>query len=349
MSINRILIIRFSSLGDIILLTPLFRETRKRFPKSKIDFLTSTSFASVCQNNPNINNIITLDREKGSQELNRIVAKVKQTNYDLILDGHQSLRSRLLLFKLFGFLARLKKPIGLIDKRSFKRNILLLTKKNLLKTALTQREAYCHLLNPFCEDNLYNSTTELYPSEEEHKVVSNILHQTQSEGKVIIAIGPSASFQGKCWPKEYYLELCDRFLENGYMILLVGGPDDSEPNWIEANISKPLLNLAGKLSYLETAAILSRCHLSISNDSAVVHFAEAVNTPSFAIFGPTVKEFGYSPYRENSRLIEIQLPCRPCSRNGKGNCKIKVKRKCLKEITVESVWRKACQLLEMKS
>ncbi|MBU2514057.1 glycosyltransferase family 9 protein [bacterium] len=348
MSIDRILIIRFSSLGDIILLTPLFRETRKRFPGSQIDFLTSTSFASVCRNNPNINNIIALDRKKGNRELNRVVEKIKQTDYDLILDGHQSLRSRLLLFKLFGIFGRLKKHIGLIDKRSIKRNILLLTKINLLKTAVSQREAYCQLLNPFCEDKLYDTSTELFPSKEDNNAVLDILHQSKTEGKTIIALGPSASFSGKCWPKEYFLELTNRFIERGFIVLLLGGPDDKEPNWIEENISKLVLNLAGKLSYLETAAILKYCSLSISNDSAIVHFAEAVKVPAFAIFGPTVKEFGYAPYRRNSRIFEIQLPCRPCSRNGKGDCKITLKRQCLKNISVESVWEQACRLLEKK-
>ena len=104
MKIDRILVIRFSSLGDIILLSSLFKEIKKCFPKAEVDFLTSTTFSQVCSNNPHINRILALDRKNGSRELIRIIDEVRQSKYDLVLDAHQSLRSRLLLIKSFGIL-----------------------------------------------------------------------------------------------------------------------------------------------------------------------------------------------------------------------------------------------------
>jgi lipopolysaccharide heptosyltransferase II len=337
MSIDRILIIRFSSLGDIILLTPLFREAKKRFPNARLDFLTSTTFASVCNNNPSIDSIYAFDRNRKG-ELARTITLVKENRYDLILDAHCSLRSRLLLLKAFGLRGIINKFIVSIDKRSWSRNLLIYTKINFLNNAITQREAYCKLLESVSADHSFDTATELFPGQTEITKVSAILNEFGDEDKPMVAIGPGASFKGKCWPKGNYLQLSDKLIQKGYRVVLLGGKEDEEPGWIIENSRFNMLNLAGKLSYLETAAILQRCFFTVSNDSAIVHFAESSGIPVLAIFGPTTGEFGYGPFLKNSHLVEIPLNCRPCSRNGKGECKNSVKRRCLKEITVDMIW-----------
>ena len=138
-TLNRVLIIRFSSLGDIILLTPLFREIHKHFSGVKIDFLTSTTFAGVCANNPHINQIIALDRKKGISALNQFISQHPPDHYDLVIDAHRSLRSRLLMVKWLGIFNGFSQKTVLMDKRSFKRNILLHTGINLMTTAVSQR------------------------------------------------------------------------------------------------------------------------------------------------------------------------------------------------------------------
>lgn len=345
MSYKKILVVRFSSLGDIILLTPIFREIKKRFPEAEIDFLTSTTFSSICQNNPHINSILQYDRNDETKERSRISDLIRQNDYDLVLDAHCSLRSRHLLYKSFGSRYWFSNKFKKIDKRSWKRNLLLKIKVNLLKEAISQREAYCRLLDSACSDHNYNLATELFPSENDHLRVNDILHQFGLDGKPLVAIGPSASFIGKSWPKERYLELADHLYKSGYHIILVGANSDSEPKWIEDNANMQIFNAAGLFNFLETAAMVEKCSLAISNDSAVVHFAEAMGTPSISIFGPTSREFGYGPFLENSQLIDIDLPCRPCSRNGKGKCHNAVQRQCLVEIPVSRVFNSALNIL----
>ncbi len=347
MNIRNILVIRFSSLGDIILLTPLFRELKKKFPQANIDFFTSTTFQSICLNNPNISTIIPLDRKKGNSELSRIVKLIKSKNYDLFFDAHYSLRSRLFLFRLFGARYFFNKSIKRIDKRSWKRNLLLSTKINLLENHISQREAYCRLLDDFSEKRSYQMETELFPSNDDKAKIRHILHQFNLEGKTLVAMGPGASFQGKCWPKENYLKLSEQLQASGFSIVLLGGADDSEPGWMVNNSKEKPLDLSGKLSFIESAALLKQCQLTISNDSAVFHLSEAVGTPAITIFGPTVKEFGYAPFLKDSRLIDISLPCRPCSRNGKGNCKNPIERQCLYDITVDLVFEQAFNVLKL--
>ncbi len=343
MSIARILVIRFSSLGDIILLTPLFREIKKRFPESQLDFLTSTTFASVCSNNPHIDSITAFDRNRKG-ELKRTIKWVKKNRYDLILDAHHSLRSRLLLLSGYGPRWMRKTRTISIDKRSWKRNLLITLKINLLKNAIAQREAYCSLLDTITSNHDYDTSTELYPGKTDHENTEKILRNWNLSDAPIAAIGPSASFLGKSWPKENYFELAKRLTDKGYIVILLGGKGDEEPGWIAERANSGVINLAGKLSYLETTVVLQKALFTISNDSAIVHFSEAVGTPVFSIFGPTAKEFGFAPFLANSTVVELELPCRPCSRNGKGRCKNPIDRECLRSITVDMVFKRIANL-----
>lgn len=342
---DRILVIRFSSLGDIILLTPLFREIKKVFPDSQVDFLTSTAFADICQNNPHINELIALDRKKGNLELSRVRELCRNKKYDLILDAHQSLRSRLLLWRWFGPLLPFKKNIVRINKRSFRRNLLLTTGVNMMKNSLSQREEYCSLIKNFTDSSQIDTRTELFPGVSEQERIKELILKNQLKEKTIVALGPGASFPGKCWPKENYLALIKLLQNKGVSVLLLGGKEDQEPKWIQDQCIEKPVNFAGELSFLETAEMLKYCQLVISNDSAIVHFGEAMGVPAIAVFGPTVREFGYAPFLAESKIVEVDLACRPCSRNGKGRCKRKIQRECLKDVSIEMVFAEVSQIL----
>ncbi|MCP4752032.1 MAG: glycosyltransferase family 9 protein [Proteobacteria bacterium] len=278
--------------------------------------------------------------------MSRITRICRSNRYDVIFDAHCSLRSRLLLVRCFGPFYFLSQGTFRINKRSFKRNLLLGTGINLLKDSRSLREAYCSLLNKYANPSELDTATELFPGEAEEKKITDILHRFQFEEKPIVAVGPGASFPGKCWPKEYYLQLSDRLQELGYGVVLLGSENEAEPIWISENSAIKPINLAGQLTFLESAELVKRCRLVVSNDSAVVHFGEAMGTPVISIFGPTVKEFGYAPYLTRSRLLEIPLKCRPCSRNGKGDCKNRIQRQCLREIGYETVLKEALQILD---
>jgi heptosyltransferase-2 len=247
--------------------------------------------------------------------------------------------------KWLGIFCGLSQKTVLMDKRSFKRNILLQTGINLMRNSVSQRDAYLNLIKSLTGSVELASSTELFPDRNEKERAAAIITKHQLQGKKVVALGPGASFQGKCWPRESFLELCESLQDNGYEVILLGSKDESEPSWIVKNSRKKPLNLAGALSFKETAAMLAHCHLVVSNDSAVVHFAEAMKVPALAIFGPTVKEFGYAPFLDQSRIMEIDLKCRPCSRNGKGRCTNSIQRQCLHEIQVDSVLKASLQIL----
>jgi len=326
-------------------MSPLFREIKKLFPEDEIDFLTSTSFAEVLANNPHISQIIPLDRKSGSDGFNEIINHCEKKDYGLVFDAHNSLRSRLLLFKTYGAFYGKKKNITSINKRSLKRNLLLTFRLNLFKKIVSQREAYLGLLENFARPCDLDDSTELFPSAKDKDCVRRLLEELNPVKKKMVALGPGASFEGKCWPKEKFLEIAGQLQEEGYLPVLIGGPDDKEPGWIFEHLVHKPPNLSGRLSFLEVAELLSHCELTISNDTALVHFSEAMKTPAVSIFGPTAAEFGYGPFLKQSRLVARELKCRPCSRNGKGGCLTRSNRECLGGLMVKTVWDEAMEAL----
>lgn len=344
MGIRKILAVRFTSIGDLVLTTPFFREAKRVFPRAEIHFITAKEFASLFAGNPHIDRLIPYARIDDRAEMRRLAAQIKQEDYDLVFDLHRSLRSRRLLLKALG---PWPQHLNFVDKRSLKRNLLLSPLKvNRFKGLQPQREEYLKLLAPYAQGQELSGATELFPSASDAKQVDTILAELGLEGKSLVALGPSASFPLKCWPRESFLQLGLKLAALDKAVVLLGGPGDEEPKWIASKSGNQLHNLAGRLSLLQSAELLRRSELAISNDSAIVHFAEAMKTPVVAFFGPTVQEFGFAPFLEHSRVLErTDLPCRPCSRNGKGRCKYREELACLTGISVDEALQAASEVL----
>ena len=334
--IKKILVVRFSSMGDIILLTPIFRELHRLYPQAEIDFLTSLEFSNLCENNPYVSRQIFYDRRNSKSEFYRILRVCREGKYDLVYDAHRSLRSRLLLTRAFGIKTFSKQFLKKTDKRSLRRNLLIFFHLKFFNTFLSQREEFLKMIGNGKLD-LIRFSTELFPSELEIKKIDHIFEEENLRGKSLICFGAGASFEGKCWAKENFLELANILCNEGHQIVLLGGSEDAVNHWIARKLKGRILNLSGKLGFLESAELLRRSKLSVSNDSSIVHLSEAMGTPTISIFGPTVKEFGFAPFLLQSELVEIDLPCRPCSRNGKGNCFNPVQRECIQKISVSKI------------
>ena len=148
------------------------------------------------------------------------------------------------------------------------------------------------------------------------------------------------------WPKEYYIELGKKLIENNYNVVLFGGKDDKVIcEEISSSLSKSI-NLCNDNNILQTAADMKLCKTIICNDSGLMHAACAVKVPVIAIFGSTVKEFGFTPYGSKNLILENNsLSCRPCSHIGKSSCP-KHHFKCMKEITPQLVYDSLIQFHE---
>ena len=196
----------------------------------------------------------------------------------------------------------------------------------------------------------HDGKPDLYLSEPIRRSAEDLLKRHHAPSSYI-AVAPGARHYTKRWPAGYYATVINRiFKDTGRKTLLVGGPSEIET--VRAILDKvdnnAALNLAGEISLLETAAIIKKSSLLISNDSGLMHVGSAMGVPLIAIFGSTVEEFGFFP--EGPKVFVAQnkgLYCRPCSHIGRSNCP-KRHFKCLEEISPEEIIKTAKKFLEEK-
>jgi len=342
---SNILLIRFSSLGDLVLTTPIYRELRKVYPDSRLTLLTSEGFGRVLENNPHLDEIIYHHRKETRNDLENLIDQLRLQKFDLIYDIHNSLRSRWIGWQLKRHAP--KPEHWLIEKRTLARELQIRFGWAQFFNGKSQREQWLEPLRRHHTGAL-STKTELFPSVADKNYVKAWLNQNDLQDKPFVCIGASASFPLKCWPLQNFKQLIENIIQSGISVVLVGTNGEIETEELAEYFrgSQNVFCAAGIFTILQSAALLEMANAVVANDTSIVHLAEAMRTPSIALFGPTVKEFGYAPMLAQSRLIEtdLALRCRPCSRTGKGTCKNRDQQICMYSISTQKVWD-AAQLL----
>jgi lipopolysaccharide heptosyltransferase II len=336
-AINKILIIRFSSIGDILLSSPLIRILREKFPNAEIDYLTKSDYADLVKFNPNITSVIEL-RTDLKDELRKLKEQIRNSEYDVILDIHNSLRSRYIRF-LSG--AKYK---GVVNKKILKRFLLVTFKWNFYKDIISVADRYIEAARELSIEN-DGRGLEIFVPEENVLTVNAMLDKYKlNRYNVVIGIAPCAKHFTKCWLQNRFIELGWKLTKlYGAKILIFGSKNEQDycndvAQMINVKASASVAeSLAGKLTLLETAAALDHCSLVITNDSGIMHLAAARKKKIIAVFGSTVKEFGFYPYGTDYIIVEAaNVKCRPCSHIGLAECPKKHFR-CMNEVQVEDV------------
>jgi len=342
---SNILLIRFSSLGDLVLTTPIYRELRKIYPDSRLTLLTSEGFGRVLENNPHLDEIIYHHRKETRNDLEKLIDQLRLQKFDLIYDIHNSLRSRWIGWQLKRHAP--KPEHWLIEKRTLARELQIRFGWAQFFNGKSQREQWLEPLRRHHTGAL-STKTELFPSVADKNYVKAWLNQNDLQDKPFVCIGASASFPLKCWPLQNFKKLIENIIQSGISVVLVGTNGEIETEELAEYFrgSQNVFCAAGMFTILQSAALLEMANAVVANDTSIIHLAEAMRTPSIALFGPTVKEFGYAPMLAQSRLMEtdLALRCRPCSRTGKGTCKNRQQQICMYSISTQKVWD-AAQLL----
>lgn len=333
---EKILVVQTAYLGDVILSTPFFRALGVVFPNAQVDVVTTPSTQVLLKHHPGIRRIWTLDKSnlfRKGVDFFRLVHAFRKEKYDLAFSLQLHLTSSLLLL-----------ASGIPVRVGFRRQKLLTLPIQLPK-GLPVRERYLYLLSPW-QDSGLDSGTELFWSSAEEDKASQIISQFHPSGRFLVGIAPGSIWPTKRWPMEYYQRLVEKLTRHGIDVFLFGGAEDvSLCETVKGESGA--VNLAGKLSVLESAAVIQKCNLFISNDSAPMHMANAVKTPVIAIFGPTVRQFGCYPFGPHDEVLEVDLPCRPCSKHGTKRCP-QGHFRCMREILPETVFEKVLAHLEKK-
>jgi heptosyltransferase-2 len=324
----RILAIRFSSIGDILLTTPLLRAIRTRYPAATLAMLTKEPFAPLVSDNPRLNEVIGFS---AGQSLEQLAADLRKRDFTHILDLHGSLRSRALRFLVPG-----AKWSGYRNHR-VAREILIRYKKNVYPRDVPVPERYFDAARAF-DVKPDGDPPEFFLSPGANEEAGAWLAAAGMSSKVPpIALAPGAAHNTKRWPLEYWQELARRLSAAGLPIVMVGGPGDVETAQIVAEgLGETAANAAGKFGLQGTGALLARCRALVSGDTGVMHMATGVGTPVVALFGPTVRPFGFFPYSRKAIVIERDLDCRPCTAHGSEACPLG-HHHCLRHITPQEV------------
>jgi len=326
---NRILIVQTAFIGDVIIITPLIRAVKELYPSAIVDVMVIPQTAGVLENNPNINEIILFDKRK-----NKIFSFIKtllllrKKRYDIAISPHSSMTTALLLYY-----AQIPKRIGYNRWGAAK----YLTHKVPHPDVIHKTHKNLSLLSVL-SDKMFSNQTELFPTELILRKADDLLHPLQENTQNLIAIAPGSVWFTKRWPTEYYKTLSKKLVENNFGVVLIGSKDEKEI-CNEVLPGEDGINLAGKLSLLESAAVISKCDLIICNDSGALHIANAMKTDVFAFFGPTVQSIGYFPFRENDFVFEREMECRPCGSHGGKSCHLN-HHDCMNKIYPEEVFKK---------
>lgn len=347
---QKILLIRLSAIGDILLTTPLLRALRTQYPNAQLDFVVKSEFAEVLRYHPALNTLYEVNTKKGWPELMALGRRLFAADYDVIFDIHKNFRSR--------YLVQAARPQRVLRHRKhvFRRWLLVHTKINLLQNVPSIYQRYLEAaapLNISPQPLADGRWLELFLSEKEEREADfAILANNWQIGVPMVGLAPGAGYFTKRWPAEYFGQLAVDLIRQRYQVVVLGGRQDCDfakqiEQAVESSTGRQnqLINLAGKLSLLGSASVVKRCRLLVANDSGLMHLAEAVGTPLLAVFGSTTHELGFFPHLKTSRVIEnLGLSCRPCSHLGFNECP-RGHFRCMQEITVDEVANAAQEIM----
>lgn len=322
----KLLFIRFSSIGDIVLTTPLLRCTRQQYPEAEIHYLTKMQYSPIIANNPYINKAHYL-----FDDLDKVIEELKKENFDYIIDLHHNLRT--LKVK-----KALKTPSFSFPKLNLKKWLLTNLKIDLLPR-ISIVERYFETVKAI---GVHNDGKGLdYFIHKDKQLTNNDIPMSHWNGFVGFVIG--GSYNTKKLPLEQWKKLCSLI---PYPIILLGGPEDHDMGWqIAVDDPIKIYNSCGKFSITESAELVKLARVIVSNDTGLMHIAAAFQKPIISLWGNTSPEMGMFPYygfndlkdhiAQQSIIMENKdISCHPCSKLGHEKCP-KGHFKCMKDLKMD--------------
>lgn len=306
----KFLIIRFSSIGDIVLTTPVVRCLKKQVVTAEVHFLTKSAFKPIVEANPYIDKVHYLEDDKAA-----VISALIKEDFDYVIDLHHNVRT--VLFK-----RRLGKKAFSFNKLNIKKWLLT----NIKLDVLPKKHIVDRYLGTVAQFGVRNDNAGLdYFIPEKDKVKESDIPASHHAGYIGVVIG--AAHSTKKMPLHKLQELC-RSVQ--HPIILLGGKEDTEQgNLIASEDVHKIYNACGKFNINESADLVRRSKMIITHDTGLMHIAAAFRKPILSIWGNTVPAFGMYPYfgivRNPSelpyRIMEVnELSCRPCSKIGFNKC-----------------------------
>lgn len=332
---NKILIIRLSSIGDIIQCMSVITGLKNKYPKAEIHWVARADMASLLKIDPRIDKIWEFDRKEGLSGVFKLGTRLKSEKYDLIYDAHSNIRSNILKLVLcpFGLCNWVhKNKLVTRHKARLKRLLLFKLGINLLPKPFKALDSFRDPIRKWGVNDFNTPFKDWhFPDSVQSKINKLVLNQIPA-GTEWVALVPSAAWELKRWPVNNWQKLVQ--LRPDLHFVVLGGPSDTFCEEIKSAAPERVINLAGQTSLMESFCAVWHASFVISGDTGFLHAADLFQKHGLALIGPTA--FGY-PSGDNMKVMEVDLPCRPCTKDGSTKCKLKEVKKCLLDITPEQV------------
>ena len=300
----KFLVIRFSSIGDIVLTSPVVRGLKQQVENAEVHFVTKKKHADLVSSNPHIHKVHLLD-----ESLSDLIAELENEKFDYIIDLHQNFRSNRIKRSL-------KSPAYSFEKLNWQKWLMVRFKINRLPAK--------HIVDRYLETvsrlNVINDQAGLdYFIPEEEAFRQEDLPVPFQNGYVAFVI--AGTYFTKKLPDEKISKICH---EIAYPVILLGGKEETETGEKVLSQSKGnVLNYAGKITLNQSASLVRDAKLVLTNDTGLMHMAAAFQKKILSFWGNTIPEFGMTPYQadEASEILDVpNLKCRPCSKLGHQKC-----------------------------
>lgn len=307
-ALPKILVTRFSSIGDIVLTTPVVRCIKLQLPGAEVHYLTKRAFVNILTSNPYIDKVYSIEKD-----LDEISDQLRKENYDHIIDLHNNLRTAKVK-------AMLRKPATSLDKLNIRKWLLVNLKLNYMPP-LHVVDRYMQTAKPLgvVNDNL--GLDYFIPAKDEVNVLDLPFNKERSESLRYVAFVIGAKHNTKQLPIDKIISICKKIT---MPIVLLGGNDDRERGEAIAEDAGPhVFNSCGMYNLNQSASLVKQAYKVISHDTGLMHIAAAFKKEIISVWGNTVPAFGMYPYLpgEGSKIVEVPgLPCRPCSKIGYEKC-----------------------------
>jgi len=310
----KFLIIQTAFIGDVALATAIIEKLHAFFPGDQIDFLLRKGNEGLLQQHRYITNLLVWDK-KNQKTINllKMIIKVRKEQYTHVINVHRFATSGLItLFSGAGYKAGFdKNPFSFC----YNKKVTHIISEPYSEQPVHEVQRNHQLVADITDETF--AMPQLYPSQTDDASVN------QYKDAPYICIAPSSVWFTKQFPVEKWVDLADR-LPADHRIYILGAPGDAAAGDVILNKTahKHVINLCGKLSFLQSAALMQGAAMNYTNDSGPLHFASAMNAPVTAVFCSTVPAFGFGPLRANGRVVEIKerLYCRPCGLHGHKAC-----------------------------
>jgi heptosyltransferase-2 len=309
---QKFLVIQTAFIGDVVLATGIIEKLHARYPDARIDFMVRKGNEGLLVNHPYLHQVIIWNKKEGKlKNLFKLLRQIRKTKYDKVINVQR--------FAATGILTAFSgaaETIG-FDKNPLSRFFTKAVPHIISDGAHTRHEIERN--NALIEHITDNKVSKprLYPSAADHEMVKPYT------SKPFITISPASVWFTKQYPFDKWIAFINQ-LPAAYPVFLLGAPGDASlAEQIRAGApNRPVTNLCGKMSFLQSAAFMQLAVMNYVNDSAPMHFASSVNAPVTAVYCSTLPSFGFGPLSDTRFIVEIQEPlyCRPCGLHGKKEC-----------------------------